>query len=345
MRLAAIDLLRIFAAAIVVAFHYLYLFPLNGLFAGVAVAPAARALAQYGYLGVELFFMISGYVISLSAEGRTRAQFAYARAVRLWPAFVICMTLTIAVQAFAGHAPAPLTVVGNLTFLPKLFGLPYVDAPYWSLMYEVLFYAAVAALLVGPTFAGRLRIFTAIWLALAAFGLTDLGPSKVRVLLDLDYGPYFAVGICVFLVRRRDARLLDWWLLAFAVVISVACAYREASAVGAPFVVHPAPAVAAAIVALWVFMIGLAPSVPTGARLGALSVVLGGLSYPIYLLHSGVGAGLVALVLGRFGPLVMLAGALLILALSYVVWRLELPIRGALSRIGPKRRQALGGSL
>src|SRR5688500_9728869 len=89
-RLPGIDLLRIVAALWVLFFHYLYLFPANGRLPGALAADPVQGVAAHGYLGVELFFVISGFVITLSAEGRTRAEFAVARAIRLWPAFVLC---------------------------------------------------------------------------------------------------------------------------------------------------------------------------------------------------------------------------------------------------------------
>jgi peptidoglycan/LPS O-acetylase OafA/YrhL len=49
--------------------------------------------ARYGFLGVPIFFIISGYVIAYSAE-RTAAAFAIARVSRIYPTFLFCMTLT-----------------------------------------------------------------------------------------------------------------------------------------------------------------------------------------------------------------------------------------------------------
>jgi peptidoglycan/LPS O-acetylase OafA/YrhL len=51
-------------------------------------------VAKYGFLGVPAFFVISGFVIAYSAEGRTAVGFAIARFSRLYPNFVFCMTLT-----------------------------------------------------------------------------------------------------------------------------------------------------------------------------------------------------------------------------------------------------------
>src|SRR5690349_17773865 len=84
-RLYEVDLLRIFAAVSVVLYHY--------LFAGYykVVSPlgfeAPGLVARYGYLGVDLFFLISGFVVLLSAWDRTPRSFLVSRVVRLYPAY------------------------------------------------------------------------------------------------------------------------------------------------------------------------------------------------------------------------------------------------------------------
>src|SRR5689334_13592680 len=77
-----IDALRILAACAVLGFHVFYLTPV------IQMPTSVQRIACHGYLGVEVFFMISGYVISLSAAGRTHCAFARARLLRLWPAFL-----------------------------------------------------------------------------------------------------------------------------------------------------------------------------------------------------------------------------------------------------------------
>ena len=107
-RMGSLDLLRLVSALAVVAFHYLF----RGSAGQVPYLdhpyPAAQAMALYGYLGLNLFFMISGFVIAWSAEGRTFRAFAIARFARLYPGFVICMTITFAVLLVAGDPRLPV---------------------------------------------------------------------------------------------------------------------------------------------------------------------------------------------------------------------------------------------
>ncbi len=76
-RVEALDLLRLVAVLGVVLYHFGFWGPAaHGCRSG---APLADAVAKYGFLGVPAFFVISGFVIAYSAEGRTATGFAIAR--------------------------------------------------------------------------------------------------------------------------------------------------------------------------------------------------------------------------------------------------------------------------
>lgn len=351
-RFAAVDLLRILAAVAVVVFHHLYYYPNHA----AGFAREVQAGASYGYLGVQIFFMISGYVITQSAMGRTRGQFAFARFVRLWPAFVICLAITVVARQIAGSAPGAWVILGNLTMMPRLFGVPYVDDVYWSLMYEIFFYVGVTILLVGSgDFALRLRVFTAVWLALALLGLVVELP-KLHTLLALKFAPYFAVGISVFLVRNAGNAVVDGALLAASLVLAVVFAALQAPDVGdavfatAPSTdadrfsnrVRPNAWLCGAIVMAGAGALYASTILKTGPRLSRMALALGGISYPLYLLHDSFGSVLIeAAPPGRIPLSIVLAmGA--VAALCYGVWRIEVPVRRHLMRTGMPSRLERG---
>jgi peptidoglycan/LPS O-acetylase OafA/YrhL len=322
-RYAAIDLLRIFAAAAVVVYHHLFwishqasTFPL-----------AVQTGASYRYLGVQLFFMISGYVITLSAMGRTRTQFAYARFVRLWPAFVICLGITIIAQSASGHAPTVLTIISNLTMLPHVFGAPYVDGVYWSLMSEIFFYTAIAVLVISNgDFAQRLRIFAATWLAIAIAGEFIEFP-KIKILLALNYAPYFAVGASIFLVRNIRHTVADLALLAVSTVLAATFAAMQSRVVGGEWWASGLIIVASAS------MLYASTVIQIGPKFSRAAFVLGGISYPLYLLHYEFGSILIDRArLSAPLSLSMLLTIVAVVAICYGVWRVEMPLRKRLTQ-------------
>lgn len=78
-----------------VAYHYTAVF--GNLFWGVPsreVFPKLSAVTAYGAMGVQLFFIISGFVILMSAHGRPVGQFAASRISRLFPAYWTAVLLT-----------------------------------------------------------------------------------------------------------------------------------------------------------------------------------------------------------------------------------------------------------
>src|ERR1700738_3983155 len=92
-RLYELDLLRLLAAGSVVAFHFTYGNHSLG-FNPVAYPAAVTAVTKYGFLGVQVFFFISGIVILNSASSGSARRFAISRMVRLYPAYWACVTVT-----------------------------------------------------------------------------------------------------------------------------------------------------------------------------------------------------------------------------------------------------------
>jgi peptidoglycan/LPS O-acetylase OafA/YrhL len=86
-RVEALDLLRLFAVLAVVLYHYGFRGAAADGFTTASLTDLTP-IAKYGYLGVQLFFVISGFVIAYSAEGRTASGFAIARIARIYPGFI-----------------------------------------------------------------------------------------------------------------------------------------------------------------------------------------------------------------------------------------------------------------
>jgi peptidoglycan/LPS O-acetylase OafA/YrhL len=163
-RVFEIDLLRFVAAVAVVFFHW--------SFRGAAADdrstfsyPPLWPASQYGYLGVELFFMISGFVILMTASSGSLKRFVASRVARLYPAFWACCTITVVVVWLWGQPAAAVTLgqyLVNLTMLSDFVHVPSVDGAYWSLFVEIRFYAWVA-LLLAMGLLPRLELLLWLW--------------------------------------------------------------------------------------------------------------------------------------------------------------------------------------
>lgn len=323
-RAAALDLGRIVAALAVLAFHHLYLIPEMGKAPWWSVA---SPLAQYGYLGVEFFFMLSGYVIAQSAERRSRFEFARDRAARLVPAFVICLALTCAVRAWEGRPLAGIDIVANLTFQAGNLGREYADDVYWSLAVEVIFYATVWLFLTGRTFQRRVRTFLVGWGALALLGPGGL----VSVLLNLSWAPFFGVGISAYL-WNRGRRRIDLGLFLLFVVGAGAMAAKQVTGVGNGLSVRPDPVAAAAIVAVMGAGMAWLPRIDVSPFWARIALVAGAISYPLYLLHNEFSRPFFVAAFPAFALTALTAVGLG--AVCYAVTLIEAPLRQAIRSIG-----------
>jgi peptidoglycan/LPS O-acetylase OafA/YrhL len=293
-----IDVLRLVAALSVWFFHAVYLYSAGPL----------SAVAQYGYIGVPVFFMVSGFVISVSAKDRTRAEFALARAVRLYPAFLLALVPTTFALLYSGRDVTLAQFAANLTMVPRILKQPELDGVMWSLLFEILFYSYVWAFLIGPKFVPKLRAFCTIWLALSCVNL--LHPLPLKVILILEWGPYFTVGCFAWLwLRSGQSRDRTLWLASCAA--SAALAMKQTAA---------DPLVAAVLVFGFALAFPAITRMKVMAPLQPWALLAGALSYPLYLIHNVFGqwvttqSGLAASVLAVF-------------AICYAITRVESYVR------------------
>jgi peptidoglycan/LPS O-acetylase OafA/YrhL len=191
-----LDLLRLVAAGSVVAFHFTY--GNHALRRNPVAYPAAlTAVTWYGFLGVQVFFLISGIVILNSAKSGSGRRFATSRMTRLYPAYWACVTATFLVvnMASSRHIPVADYVV-HMSMLDGFLVRPLVDALYWTLQVELIFYRIIWLTLV----TGQMRRIAVVlwaWTGVAAVTTAAQAAGRAipnRVIVATGYAPYFAVG-------------------------------------------------------------------------------------------------------------------------------------------------------
>ncbi|MEJ8836226.1 acyltransferase family protein [Ramlibacter sp. AN1133] len=190
-RASEVDLFRFLAALAVVFFHYAYM---GANESGASTAyPALGTVAQYGYLGVDLFFLISGFVIMMSASHGTVAGFVASRAARLFPAFGVCCTATFLVLLATGQSlPSVTMFLLNMTLAGAAAPITLVDPSYWSLAAEIRFYALVALLLWFRQMR-RVEAMLGVWLAVSV-AMAVHNVRLIEIVLVTRYAAYFVGG-------------------------------------------------------------------------------------------------------------------------------------------------------
>jgi peptidoglycan/LPS O-acetylase OafA/YrhL len=271
-RLPALDMLRGIAALSVVLFHFYTSSPLPE----VLKLPAwADTVFRSGYLGVDVFFVLSGLVIAvtLPQNGITWAyigRFAWRRSVRLDPPYWVTLAFASVIYSGLGNPPSAGSVVAHVVYLQDILGFGNIISPFWTLCYEIQFYLVLVVLVwlaqrYGRVVGWLLAVLPVLWsVAILASGQHGHG-----WFINLWYE--FALGVATTAMLWRQLSFRVWVLFSFG-ILALSIPIRSASATTA---------------AATAIMIGLA------GRAGWLERVTGGpglqwlgrISYSLYLVH------------------------------------------------------------
>lgn len=332
-----IDLLRFLAALAVVIFHYAF----RGYAARASSMPypLLEDAAKYGFYGVDLFFMISGFVILMSAQSGNLRNFVISRIVRLYPAFWVCCTLTAATLfLYAPRPPTLVQYVSNMTmlsgfgFMQRIAPVGHIDGSYWSLVVEIRFYTLVAVLLLLRRIRDAER-FLAGWLAtVVLYELAQVG--FLRDVLIVDYASYFIAGAMMYriwalgLTRMRIGVIVASWGLALYETWIRLPRFEAAT-----HTTMDRGIVLSLITAFFVvlFLVAVRKTGWIGRRNW---MVYGALTYPLYLVHEAIGFVIFNGFYPGVNPHLLLWGTVAgMIAVAYAVsMHVEEPVAHALRR-------------
>lgn len=322
-RFRELDGLRGVAALAVVASHFT-----GGFNSRYVDAPTASFDFEAGAFGVQLFFIISGFVILLSARRATRpSDFVISRVSRLYPAYWLSILVTLVViWAFSWQFFHLQTweVLANFTMVQRWFLVPNLNEVYWTLAVEMQFYVVVLALLwlTRCNLSDRVITYLSVaWLTIsAAVGIyahpfaSGVNPQLVdlpiRLLLNAtlaEYGPLFVFGMLLF-ISRSNGRM--HFALPIAAFVSILNAWLLHAVLDATIV--------AGIIAVFLLV---AFRKRTRILLAPPLLWFGKISYSLYIIHLIPGDIVIDLTrnyLGRDGAMI---AALLVTTL--LAWALH----------------------
>ena len=258
-----VDYIRAFASMAVALFH------LGG---------KALPVLNYGWLGVYMFFVLSGFIICKALprkyNWRMASRFIGKRMVRIEPPYLISIVVVLLVNALLAYLsliPTARPDWGNLAshiaYLNNFNGRPYINPVYWTLGIELQFYLFIA--LMFPFIASR----WGAWLLLAFCGLSCL--VHLPGLNLLAYFPIFALGVLYYLYRNAWLGSLAalFFMLPVAAMSYFAAGWMET---------------AAALAALFLLWLPL--------KSNRVVRFFSDISFSLYLTHDTIGSNLVAYV-------------------------------------------------
>jgi peptidoglycan/LPS O-acetylase OafA/YrhL len=325
-----LDPLRLGAALSVAVFHLMFwswAWPSIGVPPGfehyVAADvqfPSAARFTWFGWVGVEIFFVISGFVIANSASKSSAIEFLFSRALRLYPAVWVCSTATfIVLLLFAGGEASEfiLPYIRAMLLIPKGIRGQWIDCVYWTLAAEMAFYGLVFCMLLTKKITLRhlalgLTIYSGVFNAFALLVVSRVIPSEILYLVVLMFrvpcatwllchGCFFALGIWLFISANRKLTALEL----FAVTVTCLSGFTEIYCFSS-FLLTSIPAISGqsplAPIVVWaaaVLIIAVAANRSRGST-GIASPdaagylrTLGLITYPLYLTHNVFGSAIV----------------------------------------------------
>lgn len=324
-RFHLLDVLRFLAAFLVVTYHYYY-FAANAIVlytADTQYKSYIDSLSTYGYLGVQIFFVISGFIILHTAINKTSLEFIKSRIIRLWPAIFIGSTIAYAIFIILGpRAQLPIIDIWNyianalgLTITPLRplmsssiimnqlgkINMEYFDGAMWTLSREVGFYIFISIILIFRQIK-NIHYLALLWVTFSYYTfLNYISPnasiSGISLYTQLDYASYFALGIFSYLYFIKSDFLAQYKIINNKIIINIglwlSLALSLYSVYDLAYVYNinhlniAIPSIATliyfALYLMFVFAINYNRNY--SARTLSIFAILGGSSYTLYLMH------------------------------------------------------------
>lgn len=308
-------------------------------------------LQDYGYLGVDMFFAMSGYVLMQAHNTDFAAvrwpgvrRFLLLRWWRTYPLWAVCLVIALAIYPIAyGGWPPPYVIASNLLLIQN-WAVPGVeiDGPAWSLGVEWVGYLAfplVAALIgrTSPRYAFlAAAALVAVEVAVLSHANYQFGGNKgLAALLRMSGG--FLAGCALWRVRRDDRPQATWrddagLLAAVAAAIALLLTVQEDFCLPALFAAiyfaaRPGPATSVVLESRW-------------------ALFLGRISFALYLCHDPIVVAVQNFEGAAPSWTVKLLGMIAEYGLSFglatlLCLKIEEPVRRlGRARVGPVQRKA-----
>ena len=320
-RFYELDLLRFLAALSVLMFHFTFRGYAADNYSPIEF-PVLGEVFKYGYLGVDLFLMISGFVILLSVENKTAKEFVISRIVRLYPAFWICVSLTYFVIILTPqdvfHATFPQYLV-NLTMLNKFVGVKSIDGVYWTLALELRFYFWIFVFMFVKQM-DKLRYFFLFMLFLSVISLF-YDVKLLNNLFFLNFCSYFIAGCVFYAISRHGVNRMYLFILTASYILSLFHSFAVINEIKIRYGANLNPLYVCSIITSFYMVFAILVSGKVKFTNHPILFYLGISTYPLYLLHQNIGYILLNMLNGTMNKYVILVGiTLFMISLSFIIW-------------------------
>ena len=284
-RFQEIDALRGIAALMVIFFHF------------TMGRTEAKLGFKIGMTGVELFFIISGFVIFMSLNKvKTSRDFIINRISRLYPTYWTCVTFTfilISIYKLSINDDIPICqYLGNMTMFQYYLRIKDLDGPYWTMIIEMVFYIGILSLyhfkmlrylnLIGITLSLMTVIFT--------FCLSNTIVNKILMLIPfLNYTPLFYAGTIFYEIYYEKSNTMKNY---FLIIMCLICQIILSEFTGRSNALsnHIDYSI---MLTLYFFLFTLFVNGKLKFIVSKTTLFLGNISFALYLIHQYISIGII----------------------------------------------------
>lgn len=220
-RIEELDGLRGIAAVIVVLFHYFKRY--DQIYGHQNLNTNWTA---YGYNGVHLFFIISGFVIFWSLNNTKKPlDFIVSRFARLYPIYWAALILTflfITTFGLPGREVSSSSFFANFLMFHEYFNIPNVDGAYWTLKVELTFYLWIFIIFI-LNLLKQIDFFILFLLIIGIvlnFNIIET-PEIIKELLFIKWLPFFSIGICLYKIYIKEFKKITIFNLLLAIINTI----------------------------------------------------------------------------------------------------------------------------
>ena len=279
-----IDLFRFLGAFMVMFAHYTAR-GAETYYSDVAF-PEIAWITKYGIIALDLFFMISGFVILITVHKRSAFDYMVSRFSRIYPLYWFCLTFTVLAILLLSDGRFDFTweqVALNYTLFQTYLGSSHLDGVYWTLLVELKFYFWIWMLMLTNQI-HHVQRFMYFWGAISLVYLWVYPSGVLYELFVPEWSGHFLTGAAFFLAFTRGWRPSTLGLLALAFTVVMSNVYQRSN--------HDTELIVSvcAMLLYYGFFVGAI----TGywdrfVGTWKWTAALGGVTFPLYLTHQYLG--------------------------------------------------------
>ncbi len=290
-KLLSVDILRGIAALAVCFFH---------LTGSSGLSKNTANLGKYGFLGVEIFFVISGFIIPYSMykakyEIKAFGHFLGKRLLRIHPPYLatLFMTVLLIYLTRRSHLPPLPSIMSHTVYIDQLFHYEAISPIFWTLIIELQFYIFIGLFFFFINHKSIVVFISLIQILLIIFYFNSSNTL-------FGWIGFFILGIVLFRYKYIQLQALTFWLIVFQCALLIAYKVGIIESIAGVFAV------------LFINYIEIYNS---NKSYNSLLLFFGTISYSIYLIHWEFGRTVVAItrhipILGHYDSFRVLIGML-----------------------------------